>query len=223
VRRPRLLDLFCGAGGAGAGYARAGFEVVGVDLADQPNYPLTFIQADALEVLRSGYADGFDAVHASPPCQAYSALRARHQDREYPDLVAVVRAELERSGRPWIIENVPGAPLRHMAVLCGSMFGLGATGSDGLRRQLRRHRLFEASFPIMTPPCMHRGQPVGVYGHGGGGQMGRGYKGSGPEYREAMGIDWATKREIALAIPPAYTEFLGGLLLERMAPPVAVG
>jgi DNA (cytosine-5)-methyltransferase 1 len=201
--KPRLLDLFCGAGGAGMGYHRAGFEVVGVDINSQPNYPFEFHQADAL----IWPLEGFDAIHASPPCQAFSDLRHR-TDGEYPDLVAATRERLLLTGVPYVIENVEGAPLINPVRLCGSAFGLGANG-----RQLRRHRLFESNVPIMVPSCQHRGQPVGVYGTGGGGQMTRGYKGTPEEYREAMEIDWATRAEIAQAIPPIYAEFIGGYLM----------
>lgn len=198
----RLLDLCCGCGGAGVGYHRAGFNVVGVDIEPQPNYPYEFHQADVLTYP----LEGFDAYHASVPCHAYTSLRHR-TGRQYPDLIALVRARLQATGRPYVIENVPGAPLHNPVTLCGSMFGLGVNG-----RQLRRHRLFEGSFPVMAHPCQHHGQPVGVYGTGGGGQMTRGYKGTPDEYRQAMGIDWATRAEIAQAIPPAYTQHIGSYL-----------
>jgi DNA (cytosine-5)-methyltransferase 1 len=188
------------------GYHRAGFEVVGVDINPQPNYPFEFHQADAL----IWPLEGFDAIHASPPCQAFSDLRHR-TDGEYPDLVAATRERLLLTGVPYVIENVEGAPLINPVRLCGSAFGLGANG-----RQLRRHRLFESNVPIMVPSCQHRGQPVGVYGTGGGGQMTRGYKGTPEEYREAMEIDWATRAEIAQAIPPIYAEFIGGYLMSAL-------
>lgn len=233
----KLLDLFCGAGGATAGYKRAGFEVTGVDLKPQPHYVGDeFIQADALSILESWLVvkeelarpsmatavdyqpdllvdlDDFDAIHASPPCQASSALRTLWPDREHPELIPETRDLLIASGLPYVIENVPGAKLIEPVVLCGSMFGNGANG-----RQLRRHRLFEASFPIMRPQCQHRGQPVGVYGHGGGGSMTRGYKGTGPEYREAMEMPWASKAEIAQAIPPSFTEHIAYYLSLELA------
>jgi DNA (cytosine-5)-methyltransferase 1 len=214
--RPRLLDLFCGAGGCSVGYERAGFDVVGVDIKPQPRYPFEFHQADVLEYLaRPFWWFRFDAIHASPPCQAHSTLGSLWKDREHPDLVAPVRERLKASGLPYVIENVVGAPLDNPVMLCGSTFGLGANG-----RQLRRHRLFESNVAIMAFPCQHVGQPVGVYGHGGGGSMTRGYKGTGDEYREAMGMHWAglTKAEIAQAIPPAYTEHIGGYLLAALEP-----
>jgi DNA (cytosine-5)-methyltransferase 1 len=205
--KPRLLDLFCGAGGASMGYHRAGFEVTGVDLAPQPRYPFHFIQADALTVS----LDGYDAVAASPPCQAYTDLRHRTRG-EYQDLIAETRRLLQATGLPYVIENVVGAPLTRSVVLCGSSFGLGANG-----RQLRRHRIFECSFPILAPPCQHCGQPVGVYGTGGGGQMTRGYKAAGvAEAREALGTPWMTLAECAQAIPPAFTEHVGFYLLSAI-------
>ena len=226
--RPRLLDLFCGAGGCSVGYERAGFEVVGVDLGFQPNYPFEFHQADALEYLQELLDhlypfEAFDAIHASPPCQAYSVLRhaAEHKGSDYVDLVDDTRQLLKASGLPYVIENVPGAPLQASVVLCGSMFGLKSNG-----RQLRRHRLFETNVPMMSPPCNHQGETIGVYG---GSPTGRytfgngakkdyynrrgGYQGTIAEKREAMGIDWMNAREINQAIPPAYTEWLGSYLM----------
>lgn len=218
--KPRLLDLFCGAGGAAMGYSCAGFDVVGVDIKPQPDYPFEFHQGDALEFP----LDGFDAIHASPPCQRYSNLRhvAEKKGRDAPDLVATTRVALEATGLPWVIENVPGAPVRATIILCGSMFGLGA----GVR-QLRRHRLFELSFAMFQPECRHVGEAIGVYG---GGPVGRytfgngahkdyynrrgGYQGTVAEKREAMGIDWMNAAALNQAIPPAYTEFIGSRLLE---------
>ena len=142
-KKPRMLDLFCCAGGAAAGYAKAGFEVVGVDIDRQPHYPFKFIQADAME-LDSKFIASFDAIHASPPCQAYSDLAKRNGNaHEWPRLIEPVREMLMRSGKPYVIENVDGAPLLDPVVLCGTMF-------KGLR--VLRHRLFEANFPIIPPP-----------------------------------------------------------------------
>ena len=226
----KLLDLFCGAGGAAMGYHRAGFEVVGVDINPQPRFPFEFHQADALEYP----LDGFDVIHASPPCQRYTSLKAMWNRREHPDLVGPVRVKLKASGLPWIIENVPGAPLNEPLILCGSMFRLGCEGAE-----LRRHRLFETSFDINPPAsCCHgwSGEDyatIGVYGHAGGyskrqryctigvyGGHGRdrrrrknGQHFPTEQRREAMGIDWMTGKELSQAIPPAYTEFIGKQLM----------
>jgi DNA (cytosine-5)-methyltransferase 1 len=220
--RPRLLDLFCKAGGAAVGYHRAGFDVVGVDHEPQPRFPFAFHQADALDFLR-GHGREFDAIHASPPCQAYTVSRTRSKHRKrHQDLVGPVRKLLGEAGRPWVIENVVGAPLYFAAVLCGSMFGLGAAGDDGTFRPLRRHRLFESSFLLLSPGCAcGSGEKIGVYGNGGGWANRhdpdrRGYKGHVGESRAAMGIDWMTIAELSQAIPPAYTEFVGRQLLSAL-------
>lgn len=204
--RPRLLDLFCGAGGAGMGYHQAGFDVVGVDLSPQPRYPFRFHRVDAL-VFPLG---GFDVIHASPPCQASSRMRSRWQGREYPQLIGAVRDRLQASGVPYVIENVDGAPLVDPIVLCGSMFGL----------EVRRHRLFESSIDLRTPSCDHasQGYVYGVYGHSGAsadrGRAARaGRSNSVADWRRAMGIDWMTQGEITESIPPAYTEFIGHQLM----------
>jgi DNA (cytosine-5)-methyltransferase 1 len=244
--KPRLLDLFCGAGGAAMGYHRAGFEVVGVDIKPQPNYPFEFIQWDALALVKDWMRGRYvgprfknlwqmvDAIHASPPCQAYSVLRRANPEAEYDDLIGPTRELLEQTGLPWVIENVPGSPTRHLVVLCGSMFGLGAMSGDGVKaermwRQLRRHRNFECSFPMMSHPCQHEGEALGVYG---GGPTGRytfengakkdrygrrgGYQGTIAEKREAMGIDWMSAAELNQAIPPAYTELIGHQLMQHV-------
>ncbi len=213
----RLLDLFCGAGGASMGYHRAGFDqVTGVDLTPQPRYPFTFVQGDALAYL-ARHGQEFDAIHASPPCQVYSKLAAMHPGSNHPDLVAAVRDLLRRVGKPWVIENVEGAPLVHAptldgaygVVLCGSNFGLGVE-----RGHLRRHRVFEGSLPIAQLACAHSGPAVGVYGHGGhSGKHRMLYR---AEAAEAMGIDWMSRDEMAQAIPPAYTEYIGRALLDRI-------
>ena len=157
--RPRLLDLFCGAGGAAVGYHRAGFDVVGVDITPQPNYPFEFVQADALDcarlVIRCGTAT-FDAIHASPPCQAYiAACRRATSAADHPDLIGPTRELLQATGLPYVIENVARRPAASTAVLlCGSMFGLG----------VRRHRLFETNWPLMTPlPARLRTAEIRAY------------------------------------------------------------
>ena len=197
------MDLFCGAGGAAVGYHRAGWDVVGVDIVPQPNYPFEFLQAHALDVPVLFISDYFDAVHASPPCQAYTA--ARHiRGNDHPDLVGPTRELLELAGLPYVIENVPGSPLLDPVVLEGQMF-------DGLRTQ--RKRLFETNWPLDVPflrsprpaPNAEMGrQPkpyewMHVVGHFTDAKAGG----------LAMGIDWMTKRELAQAIPPAYTEYIG--------------
>lgn len=161
----KLLDLFCGAGGAAVGYHRAGFdEIVGVDIKPMLRYPFTFIQADALEYVRE-HGHEFDAIHASPPCQKYTTLRAMWNHKtDHPDLVSPTREAFRTTGRPWVIENVPGAPLRPLFMLCGTMFGLRT--ADG-RAELRRHRYFELGFSLsaLQPDCQHGSPTVGVYGN----------------------------------------------------------
>lgn len=220
----RLLDLFCGAGGAADGYRRAGFtEIVGVDNKPQPRYPFTFVQADALAPpLDLG---AFDAIHASPPCQHYSAgknmWKGKLPDDRHPDLVAPVRELLRATGLPYVIENVVGAPLENAVTLCGDMFGLG----------VKRHRLFETSFFIWNPPVCRSSHPDFVVSVFGGGALSRTPKngwtnGTGnfmqrrvhvahEQAKVAMGIDWMTRDELSEAIPPAYTEYIGSCLLEQ--------
>lgn len=215
--KPRLLDLFCCAGGAGQGYADAGFDVVGVDIEPQPNYPFEFIQGDAQDALDALILKGewrgigrFDAVHASPPCQAYSPLNAYNQ-LDYPDLVAATRGQLEALGLPYVMENVTQAPLRNPVVLCGSMFGL----------RVYRHRGFETNWPLLVPPhvghvarCVRNGylpaedQFMSIHG----GKHSRAWK---AQAAEVMGVPWMTTiREVCEAIPPAYTHFIGARLVE---------
>ena len=204
TRRPKLLDLFSGAGGAGMGYHRAGFDVTGVDLHPQPEYPFAFLQADVMTISFAG----FDAVHASPPCQAYSSLRTIFATArgDHPDLVDDVREKLVAAGVPYVIENVMGSPLRNTFVLCGSMFGL----------RVRRHRLFESNELFLRPSCQHAiARPIAVYGDhpqdGSAGNINRAR--TLAEGRAAMGIDWMTWRSLTQAIPPAYTEHIGRQLL----------
>jgi DNA (cytosine-5)-methyltransferase 1 len=203
-RKPRLLDLFCGAGGCSVGYARAGFEVVGVDIKPQPHYPFEFIHDDALE---QGFV-GFDAVHASPPCQAYSSLRAlgKQDGKERHYLIEPTRERLRDSGLPYVIENVVGAPLRSPMRLCGSSFGL----------KVQRHRLFECSFFALAPPCNHCDESIGVYGDHPQVSKGMNRATSLREAQDAMGIDWMTWPEICEAIPPDYTQWIGEHLLAKI-------
>jgi DNA (cytosine-5)-methyltransferase 1 len=223
--RPRLLDLFSGEGGCSVGYYRAGFDVVGVDSKPMPGYPYEFIEADAMEVVADRtFLAGFDAVAASPPCPRYSRMTvARGNSGDHPDLVGPVTAALREWGGLYVVENVPGAPMVNPIVLCGSEFGLGALCRDGVWRQLRRHRHFDSNVPILRPNgCAHRGEPVGVYGHGGSGpqrvnRSRRGYQATRAEGAEALGIDWMThQKQLANAIPPAYTEYLGGWLRDHL-------
>lgn len=204
-----IADLFCKAGGCGKGYADAGFEVVGVDIEPQPHYPFKFYQMDAIEFIRKHWME-FDAFHASPPCQEYtkSARQWRKEGREYPDLVGITREELVKTGRPYIIENVPGSPLINPITLNGSVFGL----------LVHRPRLFETNFPIKQPYIPKTKKPV---------KMGRPVKEgdiiqpvghfSGVAYaRKQMQIDWMNVFELAQAIPPAYTKYIGDVLMGHL-------
>jgi hypothetical protein len=228
MTRPRLLDLFCGAGGAGAGYARAGWDVVGVDLVRQHDYPFEFHLASALTFPLTG----FDAIHASPPCQQFSgstelnpATAGRLFD-PHPDLVDPIRHRLERAGVPYIIENVPGAPLRDPLRLCGSSFGL----------EVVRHRMFELGhWPGVhpSPPdcngchgAVRDGRAISVFGHGGGRLDGkRGMRGRFDDmtvldsFRRAMDLPHINNvHGLSEAIPPAYTEWIGAHLLRQIHP-----
>ena len=204
--KPRLLDLFCGAGGAAMGYHHAGFDVVGVDINPQPHYPFEFHQADALTFP----LDGYDVIHASPPCQRYSKSTKRWGDNDHPDLIAVTRERIEHLS--YVIENVPGAPLVDPIMLCGSMFDLRVDA-----RYLQRHRLFESNVPLKTPDgrCDHSGYAVGVYGHPGGRSTRDGLTfGTTDLWRIVMDTPWMTGKEMAQAIPPAYTEWIGRQLIQ---------
>lgn len=208
THRPLLLDLFCAAGGAGMGYSRAGFDVVGVDINAQPRYPFPFIHADCM-TLGADFLGSFDAIHASPPCQAHTSLKTMPDARPHLDLVPETRAMLVASGKPFVIENVVGSPLINPVRLCGSMFGLGAKDA-----QLRRHRDFETNWPLSAPgPCRHSSPTIGIYGEGCRDSR-RKHDKSIPEFtvedgRVAMEMPWATLAEICQAIPPAYTRFIG--------------
>lgn len=215
MTRPLLIDLFCGAGGCAVGYHRAGFDVLGVDIDPQPRYPFGFIHGDVFEVWDDLPHDEAAAYHASPPCQAYTTLAAL-QEGEYPTLVEKTRVLLQETGKPFVIENVPGAPLLSPIRLCGSSFGL----------RVRRHRLFESSFFLMAPPCQHFWQDqnkiYSVYQHGQWTETGVAYvHGTGgrkanKHWPGAMGIDWMTRDELAQAIPPAYTEYIGKHLMKHI-------
>lgn len=221
--RPRALDLYCGGGGVSMGLHRAGFDVLGVDLNPQRNYPFPFVQSDAVTYLRE-YGHLFDLITTSPTCQVHSDL-AILSGPGHLDLIPPTRAALIDSGRPYTIENVENhdyrrdghGPLVNPIVLCGSMFGLGATCRDGRHRILKRHRLIESNFAIPQPVDACDGQLVGgVYGDGGGGPMTRGYKFYAAESRAAMGIDWMNRPELSQAIPPAYGEYIGRAALAHL-------
>jgi DNA (cytosine-5)-methyltransferase 1 len=230
--KPRLLDLFCGAGGCTAGYQRAGFWVRGVDNKRQPRYcGEEFIQADALEYLseliESGEIEEFDAIHASPPCQGNlkglkAANRARKRNIEYFDLIPRTRELCQRSSLPYAIENVEGANLVNAAKVCGSAFDLG----------VRRHRYFESDIVLFSSGCRHsiwreakyptnfrpggkiiKSRVVQVYGNTAGREL----------WPHAMGIDWMASDELSQAIPPAYTEFIGRQLIAAIDAPLSPG
>lgn len=213
ARPLRALDLFCGAGGATRGLQLAGFHVTGVDIKPQKNYcGDAFFQADALNPpvdLRD-----FDFIWASPPCQAYSiaSQSRRNAGHEYPDLLAPTRAMLEASGVPWVIENVPGAPMRGDLSICGCQVGL----------ELRRKRWFETSWKHfdLAHPCHHMGPVVSVVGHGTPTWVRKklGFNPTIKHYRDAMGISWMNRDELSLAIPPAYSEFIARAFLSQARP-----
>jgi DNA (cytosine-5)-methyltransferase 1 len=198
----RLLDVFCGGGGASMGYARAGFVVTGVDIEPIRNYPFRFIRADALDILNGDCSD-YDVIHASPPCERYSAMTTcRPGLREtYPDLIGPVRDALRRQRKPYIIENVPQAPLRNPVVLCGRSFGLA----------LYRHRLFESNVTLTAPPHYRHDIPTSDAGHWKPGTIMSvsGHVAPIAHAKRVMGIDWMRREELVEAIPPAYTHHLG--------------
>ena len=215
MSKPRLLDLFCGAGGASTGYARAGFEVTGVDIEPQPNYPFRFVQTNALNI---HFIDEYDAIHASPPCHNYcwSTSRHRAKGKTYPDLIEPIRKLLIESGKPYVIENVPTAPLLNSTYLEGTMFGLNVI----------RRRCFETNWWLPQPMYLRRKKTImqqskrdprifikkssycSVAGSGADGWSCR-----VADWRTAMGINWMTREEIKQAIPPAYTEYVGRYLM----------
>ena len=216
----KLLDLFCGAGGAAVGYHRAGFtDITGIDIKPQPRYPYKFIQADALEYLRE-HGKEYDVIHASPVCKGYSQLSGLWQDREYPDDISVLRELLIATGKPYVIENVVGAPLKDYVMLCGSMFGL----------RVYRHRLFECNPPILISPgaCNHWAKASGNNATINGKRVTpnladfdiltiTGHDFILSDARIAMGIDWMQQSEISQAVPPVYTEWVGKQMMEVIA------
>lgn len=222
-RVPRLLDLFCGAGGAGVGYKRAGFEVLGIDREPHPDAPFIVLERDAMAALADvAFLDQFDAVHMSPPCQGYTTMSNRWRGNggnadEWPRLIAECRAFVEAWGGPYVIENVDGArrDMRDPIRLRGGMFGLNVD----------RPRLFETNFPTgALPQHIRIPNPVGVYGKSpdgrrlftrADGSIQRAAKGLA-EGQAAMGIDWMEWDDLREAIPPAYTEWIGGHLIEHL-------
>lgn len=223
--KPRLLDLFSCAGGAAAGYARAGFEVVGVDINPQPRYLFEHHVGDALAFVAE-HGHEFDAIHASPPCQTYSKTRTLH-DNTHPDLVEPTRAALVASGKPWVIENVVGAPLIDPLTLCGTEFGMTAPDVDGVPLKLVRHRLFESNIELRgNGGCAHDHsiQTATVYGAGGGWTPAHrdnpdrrgGYIPHTDVIKNLLGIDWMTKHEMSQVVPPVMAEHIGRQLLAHV-------
>lgn len=211
--KPKLLDLFCGGGGASVGYAQAGFNVTGVDIHKKKNYPYQFIKADALVILDDlDFLNQFDVIHASPPCQLFtSAIHLRNaqgKNSQKLDLIKPTRDKLLQWGGVYVMENVPNAPMQGV-ILCGSSFGL----------KVRRHRIFESNVKLQSLPCDHRqqGRPVGVYGSmkdniANGGKTAE----TITEAQEAMGIDWLGWSSLKEAIPPAYSYFVGKQILKTL-------
>lgn len=219
----RILDLFCKAGGCSMGYHRAGFNVEGVDIEPQPNYPFEFQKMDSIEYLQTQDLSRFDAIHASPPCQRFSGIQLLSAARngtykEHADLIEPIRSLLQQAGKPYVIENVVGAPLDDTIMLCGSMFGL----------KTYRHRIFESNVFMMppmhephrdkTPPAGNGISPKGFISIcGTGGVRGMTAKQILEYWSMAMGIDWMNRKELAQAIPPAYTEWIGQQLKQYLA------
>jgi DNA (cytosine-5)-methyltransferase 1 len=206
-----VLDLFCGGGGSAYGYWQAGYSPVGIDIRKQPDYPFPHFIGDAMRFreIVSG-VESVELIHASPPCQAFTIAgnlaRAQGKQASTVDLLTPIRPLLKASGVPYVIENVKGAPLENPVMLCGSMFGL----------KVRRHRLFECSFPVEPPgPCRHKeqGKPVGVY-HAMNDSIPQGGTTAKTleEAQEAMGIDWLPWRTLKEAVPPAYTRWIAGFV-----------
>lgn len=221
MTRPLLLDLFCCAGGASRGYWDAGFDVVGVDIEPQPHYPYTFIRGDALQVMgrlvnrysiNSYTLSDFDAFAASPPCQKFSRLSNSQPGtkEKYPDLIPKTRELLGFTGKPYAIENVPGAPLRTTVTLCGTSFG----------KQLQLHRDFETNFPVPPLECDHTKYVINPANVEGRARIRAQYPGETIEgvWRREKGVEWMNGHEGREAIIPAFTEYIGGFMLRAAQP-----
>lgn len=213
-KKPRLLDLYCCQGGGAQGYAQAGFEVVGVDKEPQPKYPYEFHRGDALSFLRK-HGHEFDAIHASPPCQKFSAYRRKDPKTigaKAPDLIAPTRKLLNEIGVPWVMENVEGAPMPDAVTYCGSMFGL----------DVRRHRLFESNISLVRLCCAHHLQQGSFPPAGNRTNMRKTceigvYRIPLKIQKDAMGgCDWMTLKGLSQAIPPAYTRYIGLQLIKHI-------
>jgi DNA (cytosine-5)-methyltransferase 1 len=209
----KLLDLFCGAGGASEGYVRAGFEVTGIDIKHGKRYPHKYIRGDVRDYLNPEFLNQFDVIAASPPCQTHSITQhlrnAQGKTTAKIDMIPETRQALIESGKPYIIENVQGSPLINPITLCGSAFNL----------KVRRHRLFESNITLEGSLCKHKeqGKPVGIYGSmrdqiPNGGHTAK----TMDEAKEAMGIDWMIWGELVESIPPIYTEYIGKQIISRL-------
>lgn len=204
-KKPVLLDLCCGAGGAAMGYHQAGFDIVGVDQIPQPSFPFTFVQANMFDYLENTSLDRFSIIHCSPPCPGYSLATGFHPEARdnHPRLVEDVRARFQASGLPYVIENVPGSPVVKSIMLCGAMFGL----------QTYRHRYFESNIFLFQPHhpkhLVKAARPGAIAKDNEFWCIG-GHFGQKDEAQKAMGITWMTRqKEIANAIPPAYSHYIG--------------
>lgn len=209
------------------GYFRAGFDVVGVDHRYIRNYPFTLLVADAIRVM-DDLLDGrkmfgfrltdFAAIHASPPCQFASITRFLHPSKHRPNLIPPIKQRLIRSGLPYVIENVPGAEpwMNVTAMLCGTMFDMTVRCRDGMIRELRRHRIFETTFPVHPLRCNHRLMAATVAGHGGNNEKSCGYNAIRRERSELMQVFWMNNLELSQAIPPKYTTYIGHQMLRHL-------